>query len=193
MTKIVKTDSLDHWHDHDVYPPARLISLMGDIDEERAAQFVKNIRLLDFVNDKDITVLLSSEGGSVHYGMQIFDAIKECHSKVTVHAVGPCYSMSSVILQAADHRKISANATVMIHVGSEEYPEDHALNVKRWIEENKRIEKETTDILYQRIKEKKNRFQRKQLDKLLTFDTIYTAEQAIDMGLADKIEEHKGF
>ena len=36
-------------------------------------------------------------------------------------------------------------------------------------------------------------FKRKKLEQLLLFDTIYTAEQTIEMGLADKIETHKGF
>ena len=125
--------------------------------------------------------------------MAIFDSIKECNSKVTTHAVGPTASMASIILQAGDHRKISANATLMIHVGSDEYVEDHVKNIDRWIKENKRIGKLADDILYSKIKKKKPRFARKTFEDLLLFDTIYTAKQAMEMGLVDEIVEHKEF
>ena len=93
----VKTDELDQFHQFNVYTSARLIYLKGAIDDESAAEFIKNIRLMDHVTDKDITVLINSEGGDVHQGMAIYDAIKECNSKVITHAVGPCYSMASII------------------------------------------------------------------------------------------------
>lgn len=189
----IKTDELDQWHDYGVYTPARLIDCMGSIDEEKAKEVIKNIRLLDFVSDKDITILLATEGGDVHWGMEIFDAIKECNSKVTIHAVGPCWSMGSVILQAGDFRLISPSATVMIHLGTSAYPENHVLTQKQWIEEHDRIEKETQEILYKKMKEKDLKFTKAKLQKLLTFDTIYTAEDTIKVGLADKIEDHKSF
>jgi len=193
MSTKVKTDELDQWHDYNIYTPARLINLDGDIDKETASEFIKNIRLLDHVNSKDITVLINSGGGDVSQGMAIIDAIKECQSRVTTHVVGPTSSMASIIFQAGDERIISSNATLMIHIGSDEYHEDHAMNIKRWIKENERIGKIADDILYKRIKEKKPRFTREKFNELLTFDTIYTAKQAIEMGLAEKIAEHKSY
>lgn len=193
MSTKVKTDELDQWHDYNIYTPARLINLDEDIDKDSATEFIKNIRLLDHVNSKDITVLINSGGGDVAQGMAIIDAIKECDSKVITHVVGPTSSMASIIFQAGDERVISANATLMIHIGSDEYPEDHALNVKRWIKENERIGKQADDILYNRIRQKKPRFKRNKFEEILTFDTIYTAKQAIEMGLADRIAEHKAF
>lgn len=79
----------------------------------------------------------------------------------------------------------------MIHIGSDEYDEDHALNIERWIKENKRIGKIADNILFQRIREKKPRFKFEAFKDLLIFDTIYTAKQAVDMGLADQIADHK--
>lgn len=193
MAKTVKTDELSQYHDYNVYTPARLINLDGDIDKESASEFIKNIRLLDHVNHNNITVLINSEGGSVRHGMSIVDAIRECTSKVTTHAVGECYSMAAIIFQAADFRKISANASVMIHIGSEGYEPDHPNNIDRWMKESRRLGKKADDILFEKIKKKKPRFQKKKFEELLVFDTIYTAEQAIEMGLVDEIAEHKEF
>jgi len=190
---IIKTDEFGQFHEYGIYTPARIIECMGDIDEEKATEFVKNIRLLDHANDKDIIVMIATEGGDVHWGMAMFDAIKECNSKVTTHAVGPCWSMGSVILQAGDVRKISANATVMIHTGTDSYSEGHPKLNKKWMKENDRVEEVTVDILHKKIKEKKPRFSRQKLRDILVFDTIFTADECVTMGLADMIEDHKEF
>lgn len=189
----IKTDELDQWHEYGIYTPARLIDLSGEINKDKAVEFIKNIRLLDHVTSKEIRVLINSEGGDVRQGMAIIDAILECQSKVITHAVGPCYSMAAIIFQAGDERLISANATLMIHVGEEGYDSDHPKNLERWIRENKRQGDIADNILFNKIKEKKPRFKKERFKELLTFDTIYTAKQAIDMGLADSIEEHKSF
>ena len=191
MSDHVKTSELNQFHDYGVYTPARLIALSGDIEEDVAVEVIKNIRLLDHVNSETIPILINSGGGEVAQGMAIYDAIRECNSKVITHVVGPTASMASIIFQAGDERIISSNATLMIHVGSDEYDEDHALNIERWIKENKRIGKIADNILFQRIREKKPRFKFEAFKDLLVFDTIYTAKQAVDMGLADQIADHK--
>jgi len=191
MSKKVKTDELDQFHEYNVYTPARLIMLSGDIDEENTNEFIKNIRLMDHVTDKNITVLINSEGGNVHQGMAIYDAIKECNSKVITHIVGTAYSMAAIIAQAGDHREISPNATMMIHIGDESYEDSHPKNLERWIKENKRMGKLADDILFEKIKNKKPRFTRKKFEELLVFDTIYSANQAKEMGLVDEIASHK--
>lgn len=193
MSTKVKTDELDQFHEYGVYTPARIIMLDGEIDSESASQFIKNIRLLDHVNSQDITVLIDSNGGSVRRGMSIIDAIRECNSKVITHAVGQCYSMAAIIFQAGDERLMSANSTLMIHVGEEGYDADHPINLDRWIKESRRLGDVADNLLYERIKEKKPRFKKEKFKELLTFDTIYTAEEAMEIGLADKIAEHKEF
>jgi ATP-dependent protease ClpP protease subunit len=193
LSKTVKIDEFGYWHQYGVYTPARLIDLSGDIDEEKAVQFIKNIRLLDHVSDKAITVLINSSGGDIHQGLAIIDAIKECHSEVTTHAVGPCYSMAVAVFQSGDYRKISSNATLMLHAGSMELSEDHPEIVDRWHKEFKRVGSIYDDIILKKIKEKKPRFREKTLKDIMLFDTIYTADQVLKMGLADKIEEHKSF
>lgn len=192
-SKTVKTDALDQWCSYGIYTPARLIDLSGDIDEEKATQFIKNIRLLDFVDTGDIRVLINTSGGEVHQGLAIIDAIKECNSKVITHAVGPCWSMGACILQAGDIRLISANATIMIHEGTMDLSSDHPRNIERWHKEYKRVGKIYDDIILKKIKEKKPRFKADSLDSIMLFDTIYDAEKVIEMGLADKIEQHKSF
>lgn len=193
MATNIKTDELDQFHQYNVYTPARLIYLTGEINEDTTAEFIKNIRLMDHVTDKDITVLINSEGGEVQAGMAIYDAIRECHSKVITHTVGVCHSMAGVIFQAGDVRLMSPNATLMVHEGSDGFGPDHPKNIERWVKESIRISKITDDILFKRIKQKKPRYKKSDFQNLLLFDTIYTAKETIEMGLADKLTEHKEF
>lgn len=192
MAKI-QPDELQQFHDFGVYTPARIISLDTEIDEDSAAQFIKNIRLMDHLTEKEITVLINTPGGSVHQGLAIYDAIKECRSEVITHAVGPCWSMGAIILQAGDQRIISQNATVMIHEGSTGFDEDHVKNIERWYKEDQRIGKVCDQILFEKMKEKNPKFTMKKLQQMNIFDTILTAEEAVKYGLAQKIAEHKGY
>lgn len=191
MSTRIKTDELDQWHEYNIYTPARLISLDGEINSDKATEFIKNIRLLDHVSDKEIKVLINSEGGDVRAGMDIVDAIKECQSKVITHVVGVAESMAAIILQAGDERWISSSGSIMIHVGEEGYEPNHPKNLEAWIKESKRLGEMADNLLFKQIKKKKPRYQRKTFNELITFDKIYTAEKAIEMGLVDKIMEHK--
>lgn len=193
MAKNIKTDEFGQFHEYNVYTPARLINLNGDIDEDTATEFIKNIRLMDHVTEKDIIILINTSGGDVHQGMAIFDAIKECNSRVITHAVGPCWSMGAIIFQAGDIRRMSSNATLMVHLGEVNYPADHPLNVDRWVSEFKRIGELADNILFEKIKKKKPRFKKERFKDLLLFDTILTSTQAIDLGLADEIADHKRY
>jgi ATP-dependent Clp protease protease subunit len=189
----IKTDELSQFHSFNVYTPARLIYLEGDIDKDTAGEFIRNIRLMDHVTDKDITVMINSDGGSVRAGMDIIDAIRECSSKVITHNIGSCYSMAAIIFQAGDFRLMSENASLMIHIGDEGYENDHPKNIDTWIKENRRLGEKADVILFERIKKKKPRFTKEKFKELLVFDTIYTSDRTIEMGLADKIAEHKEF
>ena len=187
----VKTSELDQWHEFGVYTPARLIDLSGEIHQEKATEFIKNIRLLDYVSDKEIRVLINSEGGDVRAGMDIVDAIKECQSKVITHVVGVAESMAAIITQAGDERLISYSGSIMIHVGQEGYDLNHPRNLEAWMKESRRLGKLADGLLFKQIKKKKPRFTKKAFDELITFDTIYTSKEAVDMGLVDRIVEHK--
>lgn len=137
---------------------------------------------------KPITILISGPGGDYYYAMGIFDQIKACKSEVIAIASGSVMSAHSIIFQAADKRIMTKNCRQMIHYG---YfgASDHTKNFKNWAKESEKIDKQMEDLYYERIKQKKPRFKRTDLTKLLEFDTILNAEESIELGLADEILE----
>ena len=104
---------------------------VGNTDEDpgveyrMAAQFYKNMRILDANSQEPIIIHMFSEGGEWDAGMAMFDAITLCRSYVTIVAYGQASSMSSIILQAADRRVMTPNAHFMAHYGSVDCGGDH--------------------------------------------------------------------
>lgn len=175
----------------------RVIVIDGDSETENyeitllsARNDIKNLHILDSINHDPITIILNCHGGDVLAGMAIYDAIRSCKSRV-IMKVHCGMSMGSILLQGADERWVYPHATIMIHsgeVGMQGTPK----TVENWNNYNKKMDKIHEDIYLKRIKEKKPRFKREELQKMLEQDTIFTAKEAIELGLADYIIKDGG-
>lgn len=104
---------------------------IGNTDEDpgveyrMATQFYKNMRLLDAISNDPIIIHMLSVGGEWDAGMAIYDAISLSNSYVTILTYAQASSMSSIILQAADKRVMTANSHFMLHYGSVDCGGDH--------------------------------------------------------------------
>lgn len=181
-----KDNILDQVHDKDIDMRTRTIWLHGEIDETAFKIFSKNMHMLE-KGKGEITIKLCSEGGHVDYGFGIYDLIADSEHFIRVLVETKCESMATVILQAADERVMLKNSRMMLHIGSESYAQDHVINIRRWVGWNDRQEQKCQDIYLKRIKQKKPRYTKKQLQGILAFDTILTPKQSVELGLADRI------
>lgn len=190
-------DDIDKLHDYGLYAPKRTIyigSEQAEIDGNEsgtdalmAERAVKNLLILDSQSQDEITIVMNNLGGDWYHGMAIYDAIKSCKSRVVIKAYGYVMSMGSVIMQAADERIMTPNARMMIHHGTDGLYPTHTKNFEPWAKESKRVTKEMMKIYLEKIHQKHPEFSEKKLDRMLDFDTILTAEKAIELGLADRI------
>lgn len=185
MSKDSFKENLEMFHDNNVHIPSRSILLSGEISVERRDEFFKNIMSLD-EKGKDITVYISSEGGYTDQGKSIYDIIKTRESHIKGVVLDEASSSASFILQACDERIMMPNSYLMVHIG-EESTGGHPQTKRRWDKKYEDDTKTMEDMYLTRIKEKKPRYTRKQLQSLLTFDTILNPKQAIELGLADKV------
>lgn len=191
----INRDDVDKLYDYDLYIPSRTIYMGSsevDIDgnesgtdSKMAEKVIKALHLLD-QKDEPITIIMNNPGGSFYDGMAIYDAIKACRSHVTIKVFGQAMSMGSLILQAADARIVAPNARCMVHYGYMGW-EGHSKTFERWAEENKKVNSILETILLEKIQEAKPNFTLKDLQEVLNHDTIYSAEEAVNMGLADSI------
>jgi len=190
-------DDVDKFCDYDIYIPTRTLYMgpaevsiehgVSEVDEAMAERVIKGLHILDNTNHDPINVILNTQGGSVVQGFAIYDAIKSCKSHVTVKAIGECSSMGTVIIQAADKRIVAPHVTFMIHVGTTSAPQDHVKNVKNAMRWDDKLDEFVNNIYMARIQEKNPTFTKAQLSTKLLFDNYLTAQEAIDLGLADKI------
>lgn len=185
-TKKPDTETSMMFYERGIHIPSRTVSLIGDITRESAESVIKGLHILGSINSDPITIILNSDGGEVNQGLAIMDMIRRQQSHITVDVYGEACSMASIILQAADTRRMAPTARLMMHVGSVTY-DNHASIVKRWAKYEAKEDKICTDKLLERIREKHPDFSRGRLNKMLEFDTILTAEETVDIGLADSI------
>ncbi len=185
MSKDNMKENLEMFHSNNIHIPSRSILLSGEINPEKRDEFFKNIMTLD-EKGKDINVYISSEGGYTDQGKSIYDIIQSRHSHIKGIVLDEASSSASFILQACDERIMMKNSYLMLHIG-EESTGGHPQTKKRWDKKYEADTKTMEDMYLTRIKEKKPRYTRKQLQSLLTFDTIMTPKEAIELGLADKV------
>ena len=139
----------------------------------------------------DITINMNSPGGSIIDGFALIDFLRGLRvggpdvppHKVTINALGMCASMAGVILQAADHRVIGANAVYLIHEGSFGASGDYA-NVKDRVELMEILHARILDLYAERSTlsrvQIKHRWTRK--------DWWFTAEDALKHGFVDEVK-----
>lgn len=194
MARINK-ESIDRFYDYDIYVETRTIymgSAESNIDNGEsgieaimAERAIKALHLLDQKNEP-ITIILNSPGGDWYHGMAIHDAIKTCQSHVTIKVYGMAMSMGAVIMQAADERVMAPNARCMIHYGYMGW-EGHTKSFAKWADESKKLDTEMEKLLLAKIRQKHAGYPLKDLQDKLDHDTILSAQETIDLGLADKI------
>jgi len=164
-----------------VFGSSNALSLgIADLDT-----IAKGIKILDAINDKrPIEFILSTSGGEDEIGVAIYDMIRACLCKTRIICVGKCYSMGTVILQAADERFSLFNTRFMIHEGSFDSDGSTAYaDVKDEMVEMKRL----LDFMYTAYSERTN-FSTKQLKLMLRRkDFYFDAEEALNHGFIDKI------
>ena len=195
-------DDIDKFFDYQIYLPTRTIyigSAENDMesgesgtDTSMAERVVKSLHILDSTapsGDKPIVIMMNNPGGHVKSGFAIYDAIKACKNHITMICYGECSSMATVILQAADLRILAPHITFMIHMGTTMFSEDHIKNVKNALKWDDKLDEFTVSIYMEKIRQKHPDFTKQQLMSKLQFDSFLTAQQAVDLGLADSVLE----
>jgi len=192
-------EEIDRYFDYGIFVKERILWL-GSTDTEDGEEtgtnyemcenFIKGITFLARMSEDQITIQMNNIGGDWNHGMAIYDVIRACRSHITIIAYGYACSMGSVILQAGDERILAPDCDVMIHDGKDGFEGD-AKSFENWAEHSKVIRKRMYEIYLQRIKEKhpNGKWGLKKIEELCSHDKILTAQEAVDLGLADSIFE----
>ncbi len=178
----------------------RVIMLDTDVSEHSASLIVAQMLFLESENpDKDISLYINSPGGLVTAGLAIYDTMQFIKCDVQTIVIGQAASMGSFLAQAGapGKRWVLPESRTMIHRvssgtpgtrGSVHVQELQFEDARRTYEESQRINTRLTE-LYVRHNTAGKTYE--ELYELMKFDTFLSAQQAVDMGLADKIVEKR--
>lgn len=92
-----------------------IVDLAGEVDESMALYVREAIMILTANDQPDITIMITSNGGNVAVGLCIYDMLQNYSGEKTGIVNGFCRSMTTVILQACDHRQAMTHARIKIH------------------------------------------------------------------------------
>lgn len=184
-------DNIDLFYAHGVDVVSKTLYLGGlsgeEIDPSSAADMIKGLHILSSIRPSEpISIIINSGGGDVDQGLAIYDAIRNTTSTVNACVRGNCYSMAAWILQAADHRSMAKNSSMMIHDGDKSL-EGKTGDIKALKKFYDDMDNRCVDILLERIREKHPGFSKARLYKMLQNDIYLWPEQALELGLIDEV------
>lgn len=161
-------------------PESRTIFLLEEITEEVMKRFLPQFYILDSTPG-DISIVMSSVGGSLLDGMVIYAAIKAARNNVTIYGTGCIYSMAAIIMQAGTTRLLDENCRFMIHSGSGGAVGE-AKVVKANVAEHQQLIRMMHDIV-----QKASGLSKEKVKELFFNESFMSAREAVKLNLADRV------
>ena len=174
----------------------RIVMLDTDVSEHSASLVIAQMLFLESENpNADILFYINSPGGLVTAGLAIYDTMQFIKPDVSTIVLGQACSMGSFLANAgaAGKRLVLPESRTMIHRvssgtpstrGSVHVQELQFEDAKRSFEESQRLNERLTQLYV------KHNTKGKTYDEMfatMKFDTFLSAEQAVEMGLADEV------
>lgn len=156
------------WVEEDVTPT----SIKEEIDK---------LKGVDLIN-----IYVNSPGGGVYAGVAIYNELKRLDKPTTSYVDGIAASIASLIVLAADKVVMPFNAMLMIHnpwgciCG----------NAQQLREFAERLDKVTDSVLISTYQDKTG-IKKEKLKGMLDEETWLSAEEAVELGFADVLEEEQ--
>jgi ATP-dependent Clp protease, protease subunit len=162
-------------------------TLFGAVDEQSAEAAIRFILAHNCASKKKfITLIVNSEGGDLNHAFALIDIIT--HSKIPVHTLGLGQISSSGLMifmaGAKGHRTLTANTSIMSHQWSGNF--EGKIHELMSAQMDIRLTQQRILAHYERY----STLTVKEIEQHLlpAHDVFLSAEQAVQMGLADRIQ-----
>ena len=164
----------------------RIIFVVGPIDDNVANLVVAQMLFCESENaDKDVQLYINSPGGSVTAGLAIYDTMQFVNCEVSTLCVGQAASMGAFLLAGGQKGKryCLPNSRVMIHQpsgGSQGQASDIEIQAKEILFLRKRMNEIMAIHTGRSVDDLARDTER---------DNFMTAQEALEYGIIDKIQE----
>ena len=162
----------------------RIIFLGSAVDDQVANLIVAQLLHLESDDpDKDISIYINSQGGSIYAGLAIYDTMQFIKPEVSTMCVGMAMSMGSLLLAggAKGKRMALPNSRVLMHQPSAEF-EGQATDIEIHANEILKVRKRIDEIYAKHTEQPEER-----VHKDMERDRFFKAQEAADYGLIDKV------
>ena len=163
----------------------RKIFIEGEIDAEKACEFVKEVMLLNGEDSQSpIHVLINSPGGEINSGMLMYDVIQASKAPIRMFCIGRAYSMGAVLFACGNHgRYMLPHGELMIHepllgnrVGG------NSSSIKSISDSLLETKRKMNQILAKHTGKSEE-----EVEKATGFDHYFSPEESVEFGLCDQI------
>lgn len=157
-----------------------LIGIIGDWWDDITANRVLQ-QLRSYKNLQTITVHLSTIGGGFYDGLPMYNLLDQHSAHVTFNIIGYSVSMGTHLMMSADEIHAAQNSIFMIHnAQGGAYGSHHDL--RKYAEVMQKHEEAIIGRYCERMS-----LDKEEVQALLDAETWYTADEALEAGLIDKI------
>ena len=164
---------------------SRTVVISQQVDAKLTSKVLSQLVLLEQEgDDQPVTVFINSPGGEIFSGFAIFDMLNFISCPVTTIVTGFAASMGSILSLAADKgcRYAMPQAKIMIHqpllMGYQGRATECEIQAREILK--------TRDHLVKLYSEQTGK-SREEIKKALDRDNWFTAEEALEYGLIDKV------
>jgi ATP-dependent Clp protease, protease subunit len=158
--------------------------LVGEITDENIADCIKWIVYENFdAKEKTLSLYINSTGGDLYSTFALIDIMRNSNHPIRTIAVGSAMSAAFLIFASGDERFVGKNTSLMCHQFSDS-TEGKYHDIKATMKDNELTNTKMVEIL----KEATGLAPSVIRKKLLPASDVYlTADEAIELGVADKI------
>lgn len=163
----------------------RKIFVEGEINQEKACTFVKQVLLLCKEDEsKAIDVLIQNPGGEISSGLLMYDCIQSCKTPIRMFCMGTAYSMGALLFASGNHgRYLLPHSELMLHeplLGSR--VGGNASSIRSISDSLMETRNKMNQILANHTGKTI-----KEIEEATSFDHYFSPVESVSFGLADEI------
>jgi ATP-dependent Clp protease protease subunit len=165
----------------------RIIFLGTPIDDQVANLVVAQLLHLESEDpEKDIAMYINSPGGSIYSGLAVYDTMRFIKPDIQTMCVGMAMSMGSLLLAGGTKGKRASlpNSRILIHqpsAGFRGQSTDIEIHAREILNVRERIEQIYAEHTSRPVEQVRVDMER---------DRFFTAEQALEYGIIDRVLDH---
>ena len=162
------------------------LTIYGDIGESWWGDYITASDVekeLKTINASNIHVHINSYGGDVFDGVSIYNQLRDHSAKIIVHIDGVAASAASLIAMAGDEIVMGVGSMLMIHEAST-WAFGNKADIRKTLNALEGIDKSIVDIYMTRYQG-----EREEVETMLVNETWFTSSEAVEVGLADRVNE----